>query len=895
MVSLTTTDLHRPFVRTTVLGAARRQLGVAGAQWAAGIGNLAFALLAARVLAPAAFAELGAFLSGYVLLHLPAAGIGAGAALSPTDLARRRRQLLVAGTGVGAGLAVAAPALAGAFAVPVPVVLALAAAAPGAALLGLERGARFGTGRHARVAAGLVTEPIARLALGVVAASVLGATGAAVAVTAAGYAALAVTRDAPLATTASAPVRVGRNATTVAFGLFAVLQQQDLLVAKLRLAPDAAGTFTMLSTAGGAVAFATATVPLALLPTGGRSRHDDRIALSLTLAVGLGATVLAAAAGGPLLTQLFGDQYGDAAGLFPAYVAAMGLLGLGRVLAARHCAAGRHRRVVVATGVVVVLHLLLLAALGTSAAGIVVATFTATSAGVGVLVTPPGALTDRWQRSVVALRGWATPGDLALLSVLTVAATALRLIATRGLWVDEAITVAQAQLPFDQMLDQLRSTDVHPPLHHAVVWSVVRVLGAAELVVRLPSTVAGALLVPAAHGLGRALYGRRTGLVAASLVTVAPFLVWYSQEARMYSLFMLLATASLWAQVSAIRGGGRWAWTAYAVTTAAMLWTQWFALVPLAAQQLVFLGVLVQRRHDRAARRRLLGSWLLALTAIAVAVAPLVPIGADQLDAYASRRGTGDAVAATTAPAQAGNAASDFSGDVSVYAVGANAIWAVAGYHSDAAMTRLAALWPLLLLVGLGALGRGRSNATNAVLVCIALPSLLFIGAGTFKRDLFELRYFATIVPLVLVLLARAITAVFQRPRSQAVAALACAGLLTGALTDQQLNGANPRKYEFESALDTVTARAGPDDVILFAPDYLAEVVEYYAPEIEARPAAERRRVDEGSRIWLLATTRVADGARTTARVDRVLTDLQEDRHLVREREFPNVRLWELG
>lgn len=881
-------------------GGARQQLGVASAQWTAGVGNLVFALVAARVLAPGEFAELGAFLSGYVLLHLPAAGIGAGAALSPAGLSRQRRRLGIGGIAVGALLAAASPVLAGAFDMPLAVVLALAAAAPGAGLLGLERGSRFGTGGHGRVAAGLVTEPAGRLALGVGAAMALGSVGAAVAVTAAGYLSLLVTSGLPgraAATTSAiaeaAVAHPGRTATTITFGLFAVLQQQDLLVAKARLGPDPAGAFAMISTAGGAVAFATATIPLGLLPLAGRSRQADRLAVGLTAAIGAGATAVAIAAGQPLLATLFGDGFEAAAAPFPAYVGAMGLLGLGRVLAARRCAAGQHRHVVVATGATLALHLALLALLGTTPGGIVTATLAATATGTTVLALPPTAVLRQSRRIHDAVLDWAPARDVGAVAVLTAAAVAIRLISVRGLWVDEAITVSQAAMPFGEMLDELRATDVHPPLHHAVVWAMVRLLGNAEWVVRLPSVAAGALLVPAAYALGRELYGRRTGLVAALFVTVAPFLVWYSQEARMYALFVLLTTVAFWAQVRAIRHGGRAAWITWVLTTAAMLWTQWFGIIPLLAAVILFAAAALRRGIDRAERRRIALGAVLSLAAVAVLVAPLAPFGLEQLEAYSGRRG---GVGSSAAPAQAGAAASGIAQGMSVYAVGANAIWALLGYHSDEAMTSLAAMWPLLLLVGLGALGRGRSRATTALVLCIALPTVLFLLAGTVKRDLFELRYFAFVVPLLLVLAARTLTRVFPRARSQAIAAGLATLLLAGALVDQQLNGANPRRYDFEGALAGVTAEAGPDDVILYEPDYLGDVVAYYAPGVEARPIDARRSVDDEARTWVVATTRVVDERATAGRVGQALAELEQDgRRVVRRTEVPNVRVWELS
>ena len=67
---------------------AGEQLAVAAGQLAAGVGNLAFSLVAARLLAPGAFAHLASFLALYLLVHVPAASLSAGSALTP-ELADR--------------------------------------------------------------------------------------------------------------------------------------------------------------------------------------------------------------------------------------------------------------------------------------------------------------------------------------------------------------------------------------------------------------------------------------------------------------------------------------------------------------------------------------------------------------------------------------------------------------------------------------------------------------------------------------------------------------------------------------------------------------------------------------------------------------------------------------
>jgi hypothetical protein len=354
----------------------------------------------------------------------------------------------------------------------------------------------------------------------------------------------------------------------------------------------------------------------------------------------------------------------------------------------------------------------------------------------------------------------------------------------------------------------------------------------------------------------------------------------------MYALFMLAGTVSVWAQVKAVRNG-HWAWwPTWGVAAAAMVWFQWFAVLPLAVQFGAAAVAWWPARGTPEGRRIARGTTA-ALAVTAAAVAPLVPILQHELRAYTDRRGE-------AAPNVAGNVASGHD-PVSVYAVIANGIWAVWGYHADRAMTQVGALWPLGMLGALTALGRGRSRATTLVLACALGPGLVLFGVAVVKRDLFELRYFALAVPLLLVLLARAVTAVFHR-RWLVVGAggLALATLALG-LLDQQLNGANPRRYDFAGAMAEVERAAEPGDVVLYEPVYLADVLAYYGPDLDRRPLGDLDGVPDDVGIFIVATDRVADPRASTARVGDALARVEhDDRELVERTRHPNVTVWEL-
>ena len=178
-------------------------------------------------------------------------------------------------------------------------------------------------------------------------------------------------------------------------------------------------------------------------------------------------------------------------------------------------------------------------------------------------------------------------GGLALAAIVAVAA-ALR-FSTLGLQSfsdDELFTTWLVQMPFGDMLSNVLETERTPHLFYVVEWLVAQVTGTGEVGMRVLPALAGTLVVPAVYLGGAIAASRRVALAAAAFAAVNPFLVWYSQEARAYSLVTLLAAVSLAALLAYDRHGGRrWlaAWTA-AVTL--MLLTYYFAaflVVPEAA------------------------------------------------------------------------------------------------------------------------------------------------------------------------------------------------------------------------------------------------------------------------------------------------------------------------
>jgi len=185
------------------------------------------------------------------------------------------------------------------------------------------------------------------------------------------------------------------------------------------------------------------------------------------------------------------------------------------------------------------------------------------------------------------------------LAVLVLLAAGLRLstLGLQSFWYDEAFTpVHVLHGSLAATLRAMVHTENTPPLWYVIEWVDARVLGTGEVALRLPSALAGVATVPVAWAIGGELAGRRAALVAAALVAVNPLFVWYSQEARAYALFVLMAALAMLCFLRAEREPTRARMVAFALSGSLALLTHYFALFLLVPMVLWLARERITRR-----------------------------------------------------------------------------------------------------------------------------------------------------------------------------------------------------------------------------------------------------------------------------------------------------------
>jgi len=206
------------------------------------------------------------------------------------------------------------------------------------------------------------------------------------------------------------------------------------------------------------------------------------------------------------------------------------------------------------------------------------------------------------------------------LAALTILAAALRLstLDLQSFWYDEAFTPVHVLHP--SLWATLRSvvhTENTPPLWYVIAWADSRAFGTGEIALRWPSALAGIATVPVAWAIGRELSGRRTtAIAAAAFVAVNPLFAWYSQEARAYALFVLLAAVAMLCFLRALRAPTPGRMAMFALSSSLALLSHYFAVFLL-------VPMVVWLAWDRTRRRAALPA-IGVLALVGVALAPLI-------------------------------------------------------------------------------------------------------------------------------------------------------------------------------------------------------------------------------------------------------------------------------
>jgi 4-amino-4-deoxy-L-arabinose transferase-like glycosyltransferase len=170
-----------------------------------------------------------------------------------------------------------------------------------------------------------------------------------------------------------------------------------------------------------------------------------------------------------------------------------------------------------------------------------------------------------------------------------------------SLWGDEAFSAVLAQRRFWPMIE-IVANDTSPPLMYIIMWTWFRLFGSSEISIRSLTLLFYFGTTLSVYLIGKELFNKKTGIIAALLSFFNPFLFPYAFEGRMYFTLLFFITWSFYFLIKENKWG-------YILTASAALYSHHFAILVLVPQ---FLWQLIKlKKYDLASLWTVIKNYVL--------------------------------------------------------------------------------------------------------------------------------------------------------------------------------------------------------------------------------------------------------------------------------------------
>jgi 4-amino-4-deoxy-L-arabinose transferase-like glycosyltransferase len=397
----------------------------------------------------------------------------------------------------------------------------------------------------------------------------------------------------------------------------------------------------------------------------------------------------------------------------------------------------------------------------------------------------------------------------------------------QSLWRDEVDAICFAQAPLLKELPQtaLSFTPTCPPnipellaaftqpgfngpLYFLILRGAIGLWGYSEFALRFFSLLCGVISVALIITLGTRWFNRAVGLIAGALLAFSAYQVWYSQEAKMYTLITMLALASLYFLRRAVEEGRLRFWIGVVVCTSLAMGSHILAALLIPVQAALFLlWWPYSRRH-----------LIAGMVALGCVTLPYLPVGWSRVQMMFQPGATG--FAHYTLGAMLGVLGRAYTSGILNFSeerwllvvTGAAAALAIFGLLSIDTPPRPPSIPDRIL--------------TRLSVAAWALIPALAIALISINRPLFTDRYLIWAQPAFYLAVALGVYALWEWFKPLAVIIFAALIVMNsvGVITQ----AATPFKSDFRSATQAVAQQIQPGDLVVFQIPHVQHTFDYY-------------------------------------------------------------------
>lgn len=189
-------------------------------------------------------------------------------------------------------------------------------------------------------------------------------------------------------------------------------------------------------------------------------------------------------------------------------------------------------------------------------------------------------------------------------------------LSNESIWYDEAYSIKMATSSLHQSLEHIAQYDKHPPLYYLLLRYWINLFGDTEFSTRFLSVIFGFFSIFMIYKVGSLIFDEEVGILSSLILGLSTFHIYYSQEARMYSLMTLLTLLSIYFFVKLIRERSLIASIAYMLSSILLMYTHVYGLFIIIAENIYIVTLFLFSKESRKLNFRI---WIL-LQAILIAL-----------------------------------------------------------------------------------------------------------------------------------------------------------------------------------------------------------------------------------------------------------------------------------
>lgn len=414
-----------------------------------------------------------------------------------------------------------------------------------------------------------------------------------------------------------------------------------------------------------------------------------------------------------------------------------------------------------------------------------------------------------------------------LVFIIVILAAVLRVyhLGYQDIWYDEVGSIHQATSNLPTLFSGFHLS----PLYYLILRFWIKLFGISEFSLRLPSAIFGIASVYLIYKLGKALFDKWVGVISSFILAISPFHLFYSQEARHYSLFLLLTLLSMLFSLKLIENKHtpNKAYIFYVASTIMLLYTNIFGLFILAIQNVFFL---LKRSEEK---KKWFRTQLLILV---IFLFWLIPF-----NTFLSNKKEYVNACINWIPKPNINSLLDV---FKTFSYG--------GRHYGGNDIKIepkdigfspAIFFILVFLFILGLISSKRSGFINLIFVNLWLftPVLVILIFSNYLFSLFLPRYFIFVLPAYYILISRGIR-ILRNNTIQIVLIYMIAVLMLPSL---YVYYTKDLKMRWSQACDYIEKNKSDNDAIIVSPGHLVQMFSYYGQDgIRKTPFQDKFKID---------------------------------------------------